>query len=71
MVYLVVLFKKMGRMTKEEVKELEEVVVMWQKSPVEAYKKLLEIVVRKKLEVETQSHLKRMERALNRIKKWR
>jgi DNA transposition AAA+ family ATPase len=58
-------------MTKEEVKELEEVVVMWQRDPMEAYKKLLEIVVRKKLEVETQPHLKRMERVLNRIKKER
>lgn len=58
-------------MTKEEVKELEEVVVMWQRNPVEAYKKLLEIVVRKKLEVETQPHLRRMERVLNKIKKVR
>jgi hypothetical protein len=58
-------------MTKEEVKDLEEVVVMWQRNPVEAYKKLLEIVVRKKLEIETQPHLKRMERIINKIKKWR
>jgi hypothetical protein len=56
-------------MTREEVRELEEVLAVYQRDPEGAFKKLLEIVVRKKLEVETQPIIQKMEKKIKKIKK--
>jgi muramidase (phage lysozyme) len=57
-------------MTKEEIKDLEEVLDMYSRGEIrQAFRRLLEIVITKKMETETDPCLKRMDRIIGKLKK--
>jgi muramidase (phage lysozyme) len=57
-------------MTKEEIKDLEEVLDMYSRGEIrQAFRRLVEIVIAKKMETETEPYLKRMDRIIGKLKK--
>jgi hypothetical protein len=59
-------------MTKEEIKDLEEVLDMYSRGEIrQAFRRLLEIVITKKMETETGPYFKRLDRVIRMLEKWR
>jgi hypothetical protein len=59
-------------MTKEEVKDLEEVIDMYSRGEIrQAFRRLVEIVIAKKMETETEPYFKRLEKVIKMLEKWR
>jgi hypothetical protein len=59
-------------MTKEEVKDLEEVIDMYSRGEIrQAFRRLVEIVIAKKMEIETEPYFKRLEKVIKMLEKWR